>query len=174
MRINTQTTSGDVSDAYRWGGLGLVIATGAIMAALAFEHIGGYVPCPLCLQQRYAYYAGIPLVFAAMALMGEKPRVAAGLMFLFAMAFFANSLLGGYHAGVEWHFWPGPATCAGELATPKTTGDLLKGLATTRAVRCDEAAWRLFGLSFAGWNVVLSILLMLIGLQAAFATTRRG
>ena len=26
-----------------------------ILTALAFEHLGGYAPCPLCLEERYTY-----------------------------------------------------------------------------------------------------------------------
>jgi disulfide bond formation protein DsbB len=33
----------------------LAIASVTIVAALAFEHLGGYAACPLCLEQRYAY-----------------------------------------------------------------------------------------------------------------------
>ena len=36
------------------------VALATILAALAFEHLGGYAPCPLCLQQRYAYYFAVP------------------------------------------------------------------------------------------------------------------
>ncbi|MDX2307968.1 MAG: disulfide bond formation protein B [Hyphomicrobium sp.] len=169
----TAELSDVTTDAYRWGSLALAIATAVILAALAFEHIGGYIPCPLCLQQRYAYYAGIPALFVALALAGEKPRLSGLLFGAVALAFFANAILGAYQAGAEWKFWPGPETCSGEIATPATTGDLLKGLAGTQAIRCDEASWRLFGLSFAGWNVVVSLILMLIGLQAGFAAIRR-
>ena len=47
----------------------LFAAAAVILAALAFEHFGGYVPCPLCLQQRYAYYAGVPALFLALVLL---------------------------------------------------------------------------------------------------------
>jgi disulfide bond formation protein DsbB len=40
-------------------------------------------------------------------------------------------------------------------------------------VRCDEAAWRLLGLSFAGWNVVTSLLLAGGCAVAAVRTLRR-
>ena len=53
---------------YRLGGLMLFATAGAIISALGFQYIGGYDPCPLCLMQRYAYYAAVPLLFIAMAL----------------------------------------------------------------------------------------------------------
>jgi disulfide bond formation protein DsbB len=163
--------------AYRLGGLVLVGAALVILTALAFEHLGGYVPCPLCLEQRYAYYAGIPLLFLALVLLSAERRGAAALVFaLVGFAFLANAGLGTYHAGAEWKYWPGPDTCSASL-TPLSTGigsgGLLKDLATTRVVRCDEAAWRMLGLSLAGWNVVACLLLAAGSLAAAVRTLRR-
>lgn len=170
-----ERTEDDVAgNAYQLGGLALMIALVVILMALGFEYLGGYLPCPLCLQQRYAYYAGVVLIFIAMALVAEHPRVAALLFFIVSLAFFANTGLGVYHAGVEWKFWPGPDTCAVQQALPTTAEDLLKGLETTRAIRCDEAAWRLFGLSFAGWNAVVSLVLTIMTLQAAFAVPQKS
>ncbi len=138
----------------------LLAAAGALLAALGFEHLGGYVPCPLCSQQRYAYYFAIPSTLLALFLLhAGKRRVAAVLFFLVGLAFLANAGLGLYQAGAEWSFWPGPASCAGAQGLATQAGDLLKGLSETRVVRCDEASWRLAGLSFAGWNAVISALL---------------
>jgi disulfide bond formation protein DsbB len=154
--------------AYRYGGLTLFLATGVILGALTFEHLGGLAPCPLCLMQRYAYYASIPLLFIAMALVSEKPRVAALIFFVVALAFLANAGLGVYHAGVEWKFWPGPDTCGTAQALPTSASDLLSGLDQTRVVRCDEAAWTFAGLSLAGWNVIASLLAFAGAIKAAF------
>lgn len=159
------------SGAYRGGAFALFVAIAAILTALAFEYIGGYTPCPLCLQERYAYYFAIPALFLALILYAAGRLQAAALIFLFvSLAFAANAVLGTYHAGAEWKFWAGPDTCGGAAAaqTVKAT-DLLKKLETTRVIRCDEAPWRMFGLSFAGWNVVISILLWITSLQAAYA-----
>ena len=154
-------------DAYRAGGLALFIAAGVILTALAFEHLGGYAPCPLCLMQRYAYYAAIPLLFVAMALVSEMPRVAALIFFVVALAFLGNAGLGVYHAGAEWKFWPGPDTCGAAQALPTSASDLLSGLHETRVVRCDEAAWTFAGLSMAGWNVVASLIIFALAIKAA-------
>ncbi|MEQ1648665.1 MAG: disulfide bond formation protein B [Hyphomicrobiaceae bacterium] len=157
--------------AYRAGALAFLLATAAILTALAFEYIGGYNPCPLCLQQRYAYYIAIPTLFLALILYTAGRQSTAALVFLLiSFAFVANAILGIYHSGAEWKFWPGPDTCAGTAAPlASSPGGLLKSLPTTRIIRCDEAPWRLFGLSFAGWNVVISICLWITALQAAYA-----
>jgi disulfide bond formation protein DsbB len=45
--------------------------------------------------------------------------------------------------------------------------DFMKQLQTPRVVSCTEAAWRLAGLSLAGWNAVFSAgLALLAGLSA--------
>jgi disulfide bond formation protein DsbB len=152
----------------------LVLALATILGALAFEHLGGYAPCPLCLEQRYAYYVGIPALGLALVLLASGHRaLAAALLVAVAALFFANAGFAAYHAGAEWKFWPGPDTCAaaGE-ALGTAGGGLLKDLETTHVVRCDEPALRIFGLSLAGWNVLICLALA-AGSAAAAAKARR-
>ena len=161
------------SDAYRYGALVLFTATAVILAALGFEHIGGYIPCPLCLQQRYAYYASIPLAFLALVMVSSRQhRLAQVLFALIAVAFLINAGLGVYQAGAEWKFWPGPSSCGTLQAIGGTGHGVLDKLETTKVIRCDEAQWRFAGLSFAGWNAVISLLLA-IGAVTASMPARR-
>ncbi len=100
----------------------------------------------------------------------DRPGLARLMFAIVALGFLANAGLGTYHAGAEWKFWQGPATCAaasGDLAT--NAGSLLQDLRRVQVIRCDEAAWRFLGLSFAGWNVLTSLLLGAITLRAAVA-----
>jgi len=147
--------------AYRTGAALLLFALGIILAALAFEYIGGYTPCPLCLQQRYAYYAGIPLLFLALvAMAAERTTIATLLFAVVGLGFLANAALGVYHAGAEWAFWPGPDTCAAPPAKLSLNAkDLLSPSTSMNVVRCDQAAWRFLGISFAGYNVLISLLI---------------
>ncbi len=157
-----------VRAAYKAGAFALIISGGAILTALAYEYIGGYAPCPLCLEQRYAYYVGVPLLFIALVFVSADHRYPAGLIFLFvSLAFLANAGLGVYHAGVEWGFWPGPDSCTGVQEIATSAGGLLESLSSTTVIRCDEAAWRFAGLSFAGWNVVASLVAAGASLRAA-------
>lgn len=143
--------------------LGLAIAVLSALGvggALAIEHIGGIRPCPLCLDQRIAYYAAIPLAIAA-ALMPDRRSVWLRLIFAaLALGFAINAGLGVYHAGVEWGWWPGPDACSGIAPIATTPGALLDSLSNSRVVRCDEAALRIFGLSLAAYSALLSLLLM--------------
>jgi disulfide bond formation protein DsbB len=164
--------SANKGPAYTYGSAALFITAASILTALGFEHIGGYQPCMLCLGERYAYYFALPVLFLAIVFSaGGKTGWAAALFFLVAVAFLANAGLGTYHAGAEWKFWPGPSACGGGGDLSTSAGTLLKDLEGIRVVRCDEPALVFLGLSFAGWNVVGSLLLMVLGLKAAFAAT---
>lgn len=168
MSISTAAERGKSqsrSEAYSSGAVVMVIATAVILAALAYEYIGGYLPCPLCLQQRYAYYVGIPLTFLALVMVsGGNARIAGLVFFAVSLAFLANTGLGVYHAGIEWAFWPGPASC-GTLQSLEGLGGSLNDV---NVIKCDEAQWRFAGLSFAGWNAVVSAGLAILALKAAF------
>lgn len=147
---------------------GLIIAVLSaltVAGALGIEHIGGIPPCPLCLDQRIAYYAAIPLGVMAFAFASGRPLVTKALLAIMAIGFLINSGLGVYHSGIEWGWWLGPEACsggAGELAS--NPADLLASLNKTQVVRCDQAALRIFGLSLAGYSALASLLFAALAL----------
>jgi disulfide bond formation protein DsbB len=138
-----------------------VIALATLLGAWYFQFVLGYPPCPLCLQQRIPYYVVIPLalIVAIAAWQGAPRRLIAAGLAVILVAVLCGAALGVYHAGVEWHFWPGPADCSGPLGDLGSGGSLLEQLQnpTTHIVRCDQAAWRLLGISLAGYNVLISL-----------------
>lgn len=153
--------------------LGMAIAIGT---ALGFQHIGGYIPCKLCLEQRLAYYIGIPVVLLALVSAGVGlPGTLTRLLLLVGAALMAWTLaLGVYHSGVEWAWWPGPTDCAAVSApSGSTSGGVLDQLNQVVPPSCDQAAGRFLGLSFAGWNVVASFVIALIALSGAFGRAER-
>ncbi len=152
----------------------LVIAAATIAGAWYFQLVLGLQPCPLCLEQRYAYYLAIPLAaLTALAAGQNAPRslLIAGLAVL-ALAALANAVLGAYHAGVEWKFWPGPSDCTGPVGNLGSAGSLLDRLDTTKVVMCDEVQWTFLGLSLAGYNVLISLLMAAIAAWGVAKTAR--
>ncbi|MEK1924661.1 MAG: disulfide bond formation protein B [Rhizobium giardinii] len=138
--------------------------------ALAFEHIGGYIPCALCLMQRTPYYWGIPIGILAIVTSVVKLPVwlTRSLLSIIGILMLVGAGLGVYHAGVEWHFWEGPATCATTASgVSSNVGDLLGDLDSKHGPSCTDAALRVLGLSFAGWNVIASLILAAIALRSA-------
>lgn len=152
----------------------LLVALGSIFAlasAWYFQLVIGLAPCPLCLEQRFAYYAGVPVALLAIVLaLSGRWGWARVLLGLLALAMAANAALAVYHAGVEWRFWPGPVTCTG---VPTVTENVFEALKGARVPRCDEAPWRLFGISMAGWNALIAAGLAVIAGWGA-ATSRKA
>lgn len=149
----------------------------AIIAVQLFEHVGGYIPCKLCLAQREPYYAAIP--FGLLALVGlwlKWPAfVVRCLLAVVALLLVYTMALGAYHSGVEWGWWAGPADCgatAGNIST--NVGDLLGDLSAKRPPSCTDAAGRFLGLSFAGWNVLAAGAMALIAARAVWLPAGQG
>jgi disulfide bond formation protein DsbB len=137
------------------------VAAVTLGGAWYFQLVQGLVPCELCLKQRYAYYLAVPLaILVAMAAAKDAPRavLVAGLVLLAATAL-GNAGLGVYHAGVEWGFWQGPTECTGDIGGLGGSGGLLDRLDAVKVVRCDEVQWRFLGVSLAGYNVLISLLM---------------
>lgn len=152
-----------------------LIAAATIAGAWFFQLVLEILPCPLCLEQRYAYYLAIPVgVLTVLAARNGAPRplLLAGLAIL-ALATLANAGLGTYHAGVEWGFWKGPTDCSGPVVNLGSANDLLSRLDTVKVVRCDEVQWRFLGLSLAGYNVLISLLMAAIAAWGFAATAKR-
>jgi disulfide bond formation protein DsbB len=152
------------------------IAAATLAGAWFFQLVLDIRPCPLCLEQRYAYYLAMPLgalVALAAARDAARPVLVAGLAIL-ALAALANAVLGIYHAGVEWKFWQGPTDCTGEIGNLGSAGNLLERLDTVKVIRCDEVQWRFLGLSLAGYNVLISLLMAAIAAWGIVKPTKRA
>jgi disulfide bond formation protein DsbB len=151
------------------------IAAATLAGAWFFQLVLDIRPCPLCLEQRYAYYLAIPLgALIALAAARGTPRAVllAGLAIL-ALAALGNAALGAYHAGVEWGLWKGPTECTGPIGNFGSASDLLQRLDTVKVIRCDEVQWRFLGLSLAGYNVLISLLMAAVAAWGIARTSRR-
>ncbi len=147
----------------------ILLATGGslilLLGAFAFQYFGGLPPCQLCLWQRWPHAAAIVIGLTALS------RPGALLPLLGAAAALTTALIGVYHAGVEQKWWEGPSSCAGSGASlgGLSGADLLNLDTAAPVVMCDEIVWDLMGLSMAGWNGVLSLMLVGLWLLAARA-----
>jgi disulfide bond formation protein DsbB len=140
------------------------------MLAIAhgFETFGRLAPCELCLKEREVYWAaavlaGLGAGFGLTPLKAD--RLTAGVL---ALVFLGGTVLAAYHAGVEWKFWPGPASCTGGNVQVSVAdlARLLRG-GPVGAPACDKPAWVFLGLSMAGWNALISLKLTVLSVLAA-------
>ena len=147
-----------------------VVGAAALLGAWFFQYVIGLAPCPLCLEQRIAYYFAVPLASLVMLgiSVGATPKVIQLAFFAIALGMLWNAGLGVYHSGVEWKWWPGPQECTGAPSFG-TVEDLQQKLKNAVLVRCDEAQWRFLGLSLAGYNVLISLGLSAVALWGALS-----
>ncbi len=152
----------------------LAIAMAAVVgSALLFEHVGGYIPCKLCLEQRLPYYVGAPVMLAAglASAMNLPGIVVRGLILIGALLMTWGLYMGVYHSGVEWAWWAGPTDCGAVSGGTNTGGNgVLDALNTVIPPSCDEAALRILGLSLAGWNAIASLGLGAVAYWGAFSS----
>jgi disulfide bond formation protein DsbB len=150
------------------------VAAATLAGAWFFQLVLDIRPCPLCLEQRYAYYLAVPLglLVAFAASRGAPRQVALAGFAVLLLAALANAWLGGYHAGVEWQFWQGPTDCSGPLADLGSAGTLLQRLDTVKVIRCDEVQWRFLGISLAGYNVLISLAMAAIAIWGIVSAKR--
>lgn len=134
----------------------MVMGAGALAIALIGEHVFAIEPCILCLYQRVPYVI-VALFAAAGMVLPLSPRLRGLMIVLCALVLAAGAVLALYSVGVEEHWWAGVAGCEGTIptiATGQDLQDLLKQPAGGLRA-CDEDVWRLFGVSLAGYNVLV-------------------
>lgn len=158
-----------------WPWTALAASLAILAIAHGFETFGRLAPCELCLKEREVYWAaaGVALVGGLFSL--RVPRAGLWTCVVLTLVFLGSAVLAGYHAGVEWKFWPGPEACTGSHVriTVEDMQRLLRG-AAMNIPRCDKPPFVFLGLSMAGWNAVVSLVLALMSVFAARFTDRRA
>jgi disulfide bond formation protein DsbB len=136
-------------------------------AALAFQHLGGLAPCELCYWQRYPYWGAIPLAILGTVLPG---RAGALCLAGAAICLATTAGIGGFHVGVEQHWWQGTSACGSAQGPAASLEELRARLLAAPIVRCDSPAWTLAGLSMAAYNMLIATAL---GLTAGWTALKR-
>jgi disulfide bond formation protein DsbB len=130
-------------------------STALLGGAYYFQYVMGLPPCEMCWWQRYPHMVAIAAGLLSVAALGH-PRIAMWFALVAITALLVTAGLGVFHAGVEYHFWAGPQACTGGVPRGLSVEQLKKYLLGAKMIRCDEAAWVMWGISMAGWNAILS------------------
>ena len=149
-----------------------VLGLAAILLALASQVFAGLVPCELCLEQRMAYYWGLPILLLVLLTWNRLPLAVWYLAMAIVTAIFIwGAYMGVYHAGVEWGFWPGPTSCTG--VGDSINFDALGDLNSARIIPCDQVQFRFLGISLAGYNALVSLAVVALLVVSIIAQARR-
>jgi protein dithiol:quinone oxidoreductase len=156
----------------RWGyAAGFFVCAALIGTALYLQHVEMQEPCPLCILQRIAYIAMMP-VFLVAALHGPARWGAA----VYSALIFAIAASGAAIAGRQVWLQHLPAAqvpaCGPGLEYMLERYPLREVLPKVFAGsgECAEAGWRFLGLTIAGWSLVwfvaLGVLAVVLALRA--------
>jgi disulfide bond formation protein DsbB len=147
----------------------LAASAGSLLAAFFFQYVVGLQPCILCIWQRWPYAVVIVLTILALTAASQVPKLRAALLALCGVALLFGGGVAVFHVGVEQHWWTGTPGC-GVTATADSIEALRAQIMAAPVVRCDQVAWSLFGISMAGYNILISLALAAV----AFLSARRA
>jgi len=129
-----------------------VVAAVLLGSAFTFQFFG-YPPCELCWWQRYPYIAIVLVVLGATI---AKSLPQKWVLLLLSALFLADAAIAAFHVGVEQHWWEGLPGCSSYVDYSNNINDTLAALMEAPLVKCDEIAWSLFGISMAGYNMLIA------------------
>lgn len=135
-----------------------VISALALASALIAQYGFDLQPCILCLYQRVPY--AVVMILGGAAYFVPR-RFSSALIALIGVVFAIGAGIAFFHVGVEQQWWMGTESCSTTLDTSSIEA-LRAQILGTKAARCDEVQWSLFGISMAGYNVLMSLGLMLV------------
>ena len=133
-----------------------IISLLSLLIALYIEFFLGYKPCKLCIYQRIPYLIAIFLTFLGRSYLKN-------LIWLYALLliFFSSFLLSGYHFGIEQELFKEFSGCTADSINIIDKNEILK-LLNSGVNSCKNVDFRIFGLSLATINFLLSLIIFII------------
>ena len=136
-----------------------IISLLSLLIALYIEFFLGYRPCKLCIYQRIPYLIAIFLTFLGIS-------YSKNFIWLYALLliFFSSFLLSGYHLGIEQEIFEEFSGCTGNSLDIIDKNELLN-LLNSQLNSCKNVDFRIFGLSLAAINFLLSSVILILILK---------
>jgi len=134
----------------------------ALFFALYVEYILQYKPCKLCLYQRIPYIVAIFISFVGYNYFKNDK-----ILILIVITFSISALISGYHYGIENNIFEEFSGCTNNSLDIIDKSELLKSL-KNNLTNCKDVNFKLFGISLAGVNFILSLLLVIYTLRTLF------
>ena len=139
----------------------LTFSVFALGAAYFIQHILGHKPCNLCLIERVPYIFAVLIIILTLIL---KKFEKLFLVFLSLIFMFAT-IISFYHFGIEQGFIAESLVCdLGNKSVNLSKEDLLKEL-QQKPISCKDVSFRIFGLSLATINTIISFILSIITIK---------
>ena len=139
----------------------LIFSVFALGAAYFIQHILGHKPCNLCLIERLPYIFAIIIISLGLILKKFEKAI---IIFLI-LIFLAATIISFYHFGIEQGFFKESLVCnLDNNINNLSKEDLIKELQQP-TVSCKDVSFRIFGLSLATINTIISLILSVITIK---------
>ena len=139
----------------------LIFSIFALIAAYFVQYVLGHKPCNLCLIERVPYIFAILIIILTLVL---KKFEKLFLVFL-SLIFVSATIISFYHFGIEQGFIAESLVCdLGSKNGNLSKDDLLKEL-QLKTISCKDVNFRIFGLSLATINTIISFILSIISIK---------
>ena len=136
----------------------LFYSLSAIFFALYIEYVLGYEPCKLCIYQRIPYLVSIFICF-----FGYNYSKNSLWLYLLTLTFVLSSVLSGYHLGIENNFFSEFSGCTNDSLDITDKSKILESLSKNMP-NCKDVNFRIFGLSLATINFMISLAISAISI----------
>ena len=139
--------------------ISFLISSLMLLSAFYLEYFHNAFPCDLCITQRW--FHALIISYSLIAIFISKNSFLTNRLILIGLSitWIASSIAGLYHFGIEMNFWKGPDECSSAIDFSK---DTLKYLLNKSPIKCDEVMFKVFGLSLAGWNAIMSFAMFFV------------
>ena len=139
----------------------LLFSIFALSAAYFVQHILDHKPCNLCLIERLPYIFAIIIISLGLIL----KKFEKAIIILLILIFVAATIISFYHFGIEQGFFKESLVCNLDSSiTNLSKEDLIKEL-QQQTVSCKDVSFRIFGLSLATINTIISLILSVITIK---------
>ena len=134
----------------------LFICIISLISAVYIEYIMEQRPCKLCIYQRLPYLFAIFICF-----FGYNFSKNFLWVYLLIITFFISTILSGYHVGIENNIFSEFSGCTSNSLNITDKSKILESLSNNMP-GCKEINFRVFGLSLATINFMISIIISFI------------
>ena len=139
----------------------LIFSIFALVSAYFIQHILGHKPCNLCLIERLPYIFAIIIISLGLVLKKFEKVIIIFLILIFVAA----SIISFYHFGIEQDFFEESLVCNLDSNTNDLSKESLLKELQQQTVSCKEVNFRIFGLSLATINTIISLILSVITIK---------
>ena len=137
----------------------LLFSIFALSAAYFVQHILDHKPCNLCLIERLPYIFAIIIIVSLGLILKKFEKT---IIILLILIFITATIISFYHFGIEQGFFKESLVCNLDSSiTNLSKEDLIKEL-QQQTVSCKDVSFRIFGLSLATINTIISLILSVI------------